>query len=116
MGEAFVRHLGSEKFEAHSAGTEPTTLNPLAAQVMNERGIPLDGQSSKGVDTYLGKLSVSHLVIVCEQSEDDCPKNWPGALSREVWPIEDPAHSDGLDVFRRVRDEIEEHVRTWLNS
>ena len=42
------------------------------------------------------------------------------ALCRQClyWPFEDPAaagtHDEKLDVFRNVRDQIEEQILTWL--
>lgn len=117
MAEAFLRHHGGEGFEAFSAGTNPTELHPLTKVVMEEVGIDVTGQRAKGVESYLGKLSVAHLVIVCEQAEQECPKIWPGALQREFWPLEDPtsaAPDEQLSAFREVRDAIEERVLDWL--
>lgn len=38
MAEGFARHLGQGKIEAHSAGMEPSRLNPFAVAVMREKG------------------------------------------------------------------------------
>ena len=55
MAEAFLRKYGSERYEAHSAGLEPKELNPLTFQVMNETGIDISAQKSKGVNTIWGR-------------------------------------------------------------
>jgi arsenate reductase len=47
MAEGFLRALGGDRFVAASAGTEQTTVNPLAIRVMAERGIDLSGHTSK---------------------------------------------------------------------
>jgi arsenate reductase len=36
MAEGLLRHLGGDRFEAHSAGTEATKVRPLAIAAMNE--------------------------------------------------------------------------------
>ena len=119
MAEAFLRHHGGDRFEAHSAGTVPLPIHPMTQLVMKEVGIDLEGQQAKGVDAYLGKLSVSHLVIVCEQAEQQCPRIWPGALQREFWPFSDPAAANDeeqLEAFRSARDAIEQKIIDWTEE
>ena len=62
MAEAFLRKYGADRFEAYSAGLEPKAINPLTIQVMQEAGIDISGQHSKGIGEYIGKgaLPVSH--------------------------------------------------------
>jgi arsenate reductase len=38
MAEGLLRNLYGEKYEVFSAGTNPTTINPLAVKVMAEIG------------------------------------------------------------------------------
>ncbi len=47
MAEGFLRAMAGDRFEAGSAGTEKTSVNPLAIRVMAERGIDLGGHTSK---------------------------------------------------------------------
>ena len=45
MAEAFTRALSGGAVDARSAGTLPgEALNPVVAEAMEERGIPLAGQ------------------------------------------------------------------------
>ena len=41
MAEAWLNYICGEFFEAQSAGLEPGTLNPLAAEVIREVGIDI---------------------------------------------------------------------------
>jgi len=41
MAEGVLRHLGGERFEVFSAGTEATFVRPLAIRAMAELGIDL---------------------------------------------------------------------------
>ncbi len=118
MAEAFLRKYGEDRFEAHSAGLEPKGLNPLTIKVMQEAGIDVSGQKSKGVGVYLGKVLFQYLITVCDDAEKNCPSTWPGISKREHWSFEDPAALEGTDEeklakFRQVRDQIEIKIKEW---
>ncbi len=118
MAEAFLRKYGSDRYEAYSAGLEPSILNPLTIQVMEEAGIDMNGHYSKPLSLYLGKMHFSYLITVCSRADEKCPI-FPGMGQRLHWPFDDPAMAMGtpaerLTVFRRVRDEIESKIKEWL--
>ena len=119
MAEAFLRRFGGDRFEAYSAGLEPKGIHPLTRQVMQEIGYDLKGQTSKGVEAYLGKVLFHYLITVCDQAEKNCPTVWPGVNMRMHWSFEDPAAFEGSDEekiekFRQVRDQIQGQIRTWV--
>ena len=119
MAEAFVRKYADDRFEAHSAGLEPKGLNPLTVKVMDEVGIDISGQTSKGVDAYLGKVHFQYLVTVCDDADKNCPTVWPGVNTRMHWSFQDPDAVEGteeekLAKFREVRDLIEARIKEWL--
>ena len=119
MAEAFLRRYAGDRFEAHSAGLEPKGLNPLTVRVMNEVGIDVSSQQSKGVDTYLGKLLFQYLITVCDDADKNCPTVWPGVNKRMHWSFQDPAAFEGteedkLAKFREVRNLIEKKIKEWL--
>ena len=119
MAEAFLRKHGDDRFEAHSAGLEPKGLNPFTVKVMNEVGIDVSSQTSKGVETYLGKVLFQHLITVCDDADKNCPTVWPGVNNRMHWSFQDPAAFEGTDEeklakFRELRDLIEAKIINWL--
>jgi arsenate reductase len=119
MAEAFIRKYADDRFEAHSAGLEPKGLNPLTVKVMEEVGIDVSGQTSKGIDTYLGKTHFQYLVTVCDDADKNCPTVWPGVNTRMHWSFQDPAAAEGtedekLAKFREVRDLIDRKIQSWL--
>ncbi len=121
MAEAFLRRYGGDRFEAHSAGLAPKELNPLTIKVMNEVGIDISGQRSKGVNEYLGKVLFQYLITVCDDADKNCPITWPGVSKRMHWSFEDPASFVGTDEeklakFRQIRDQIERRVQDWLST
>ena len=114
MAEGFLRAYGGDRFAAYSAGTEPAEcVNPTAIEVMAEKGIDISRQQPKSVADFLGRLPVLYLVIVCSGANESCPRIFPGVLTRMFWPFDDPA-GQSADEFRRVRDEIEAHIKAWL--
>lgn len=119
MAEGFLRTYGGEVYDAHSAGTKPSSVNPLAVEVMREVGIDISGQRSKNVTEYLGQ-HFPFVVTVCDNAAEHCPI-FPGPSIRQHWPFEDPAKCTGttqerLMVFRKVRDEIGARVRGWVKE
>jgi arsenate reductase len=121
MAEAFLKKYGSGLFNAYSAGFEPTKIDPMTQEVMREIGLEMEGQCAKGVETYLGKLLVHYLIIVCQAADSQCPHTWPGIYERLSWPFEDPAATEGgqeerLRKFRHVRDQIEQRIKVWLED
>lgn len=118
MAEAFLRHLAGDRFEVFSAGLEPKGIHPMTIQVMQEKGISLEGQFSKPLTEYMGKVNFDWLITVCDNADKNCPF-FPGMGSRLHWPFEDPAaatgsEADRLDKFRQIRDEIELKIKSWL--
>lgn len=121
MAEAFIRRHAGERFDAHSAGLDPKGLNPLTIAVMAEIGIDISGQTSKGVETYLGKMLFQYLITVCDDADKNCPTVWPGVNTRLHWSFPDPAAFEGsqeekLEKFREVRDRIESRIKDWLTQ
>lgn len=119
MAESFLRRLGGDQFEAHSAGLEPRRLNPLTLQVMQEIGYPMEEHTSKSVNVYLGKTLFQYLITVCDHAEQNCPTTWPGVNQRLHWSFEGPAALEGnyqqkLARFREIRDQIAAKVQNWV--
>jgi len=113
MAEGMLRNLAEGRFEVHSAGTEATHVRPQAIKVMEEIGIDISGQESKTLARYLGQ-PFDYVITVCDEANEACPV-FPGAKNRLHWSFEDPSRPYGsederLAVFRRVRDEIREHI------
>ena len=119
MAEAFLRQYAGDRYEVHSAGTDPRpSVHPLAVRVMKEIGIDIAGQRTKSLDQFLGKAAVHHLLIVCDKANASCPRIWPGAFTRSYLPFDDPALFEGTEAqklgeFRRVRDEIGQAMKDW---
>ena len=113
MAEGLLRHLGGDRFEVFSAGTEVTFVRPLAIKAMAELGIDISGQQSKTLDRYLNE-PFDEVITVCDTAAEMCPV-FPGAVKRRHWSLEDPSKATGteeeqLAVYRRVRDELRSRI------
>jgi arsenate reductase len=119
MSEGLLRHLGGDRFEVFSAGTEPSRVNPLAIEAMREIDIDISGHRSKSVDECIGQ-EFDYVITVCDNANEHCPI-FPGNTKRIHWSFIDPAAAEGdeaarLSVFRRVRNEIQQRLRLFLAS
>jgi|ERR671916_2281306 arsenate reductase (thioredoxin) len=117
MAEGLLRHLAGDRFEVASAGTEATSVRPEAIEAMAELGVDISGQSSKTLERYLEE-PFDQVVTVCDDANEACPV-FPGAKSRLHWSFRDPSRVEGseeerLEVFRKVRDEIQGRIREEL--
>ena len=117
MAEGLLRHLGNDRFEVFSAGTQATFVRPMAIQVMTELGIDIAYQVSKTLDRYLDQ-PFDDVITVCDTAAEACPV-FPGAAHRRHWSFTDPSKATGseseqLQVYRQVRDEIRSRIENEL--
>ncbi|OHX06997.1 arsenate reductase [Micromonospora aurantiaca] len=109
MAAGWLRHLGGDAVEVRSAGSEPADqINPVAVEAMREVGIDITANKPKILDYATAEASD---VIITMGCGDVCPA-FPGKRY-EDWKLEDPA-GQGLDMVRRVRDEIRTRVEDLL--
>ena len=116
MAEGLMRHLRNREFEVYSAGSEPKGVNSLAVEVMKEIGIDISRQRSKHLDEY-GEEVFDYIVTLCDDAAKTCPL-FPGEGKRMHKGFPDPAVAEGsreerLAAFRKVRDELKEHILSF---
>jgi arsenate reductase len=113
MAEGLLNALHGDRFEAFSAGTEPTSVHPLAIKAVAEIGIDISGQRSKSLDEFRGR-EFDYIVTVCDRAHQICPF-FPGGKVQLHRGFADPAdqaipESGRLGAFRRSRDELKEWI------
>ncbi|HML75642.1 MAG TPA: arsenate reductase ArsC [Anaerohalosphaeraceae bacterium] len=121
MAEGLLRHMAGDRFDIYSAGLYPAPIHPLVYTVMEEIGINISSQAPKSVDLYLGRQPFDYIIIVCQESESECPRLYPFALHVKRWPLPDPAAVRGdpieiADAFRNSRDTLEMKIEEWLST
>lgn len=119
MAEALARMMFGTRARVQSAGTNPSSLNPHAIEVMRELGADITSQRSKAVDA-IDPSSVDTVITLC--AEEVCPV-FLGDVRRLHWPIPDPAspdptlaHDDVVRRFREARDAIRAHLQQFAAS
>ncbi len=121
MAEGFARALKPGLIDAHSAGTNPHGLNPLAVRAMLEAGIDISANTSK-TPGDLAHLDFDVVVTVCDSAHEACP-TIPGARIVHVG-FDDPprlaksaaSDDEAMPHYRRVRDEIRAFIDTLPDS
>jgi arsenate reductase (thioredoxin) len=103
IAEGLLRHLGGDRFEAHSAGILASHLRPETVEVMKEAGIDISKQWSKGAELYAGQ-EFDVVVTTCDEAKEVCPL-FPGAKRMVHWSIKDPV-GQGMDAYRAARDQL----------
>jgi arsenate reductase (thioredoxin) len=109
MARAWLRHLAGNRVEVRSAGSLPgTAINPVAVAAMAEVGIDIAREQPKILTTEAVQACD---VVVTMGCGDTCPV-FPGKRYDD-WQLTDPA-GQGIEVVRRVRDEIRARVELLL--
>ena len=116
FAEYFLRRLGGRRFEAHSAGANPSgVVNPLTLKVLRERfHIEASDARSKSWDE-LRDVRFDFVITVCDHAQETCPV-WPGQPIVAHWGVDDPAafvgtpeakerffHNVALTLHRRLQ-------------
>ena len=111
MALGFFQALTGDTAVAWSGGSEPgIQINPSAIAAMAERGIDISGEFPK---PWTDETVRAADVVITMGCGDACPI-FPGKRY-ENWDVDDPG-SQELDTVRRIRDEVERHVRTLIGS
>jgi arsenate reductase (thioredoxin) len=114
MAEAIINARWAETWQAFSAGTKPTGyVHPKAISALSEIGINHVG-TSKRADEFRD-VNFDLVVTVCDSAAEECPI-WLGKGKRLHHSFPDPAATDNMDDFRKVRDDIEKEMIDLLKS
>ena len=107
--QVLARHHGGDAVEVRSAGSEPGAgVNPVVAQVLAERGLPVTDHVPTLLDVDLVRAADVVVTMGCGET---CPV-FPGTRY-EDWPVDDPAGQDA-ETVRRIVDDIDRRVRELL--
>jgi len=105
MAEAIVNARLGDTWHAVSAGTKPAGyVHPKVLEALSEIGIQHRGRS-KTADEFKG-VDFDLVVTVCDSAAEECPI-WLGMGRKVHHSFPDPALTDDMNDFRKVRDEIE---------
>ena len=115
MAEGIARAMAPFGVEIMSAGSAPKTVHPMAIAAMQEVGLDISQHRSKHFNALPHEVNV--VIRLC--AEENCPVSW-NECEQIHWPIADPAGDDdsnpddGLDAFRKAREELRDHLRHYF--
>lgn len=116
MAEGIMRHLGGDRVEVESAGSEVTLVRPEAIAAMDEMNIDIRAQRSKHLSEFLGQ-HWDYVVTVCDRAKESCPV-FPGDPERIHWSFDDPAAVEPAEArqaaFRQTAIELTNRIRILL--
>jgi Protein-tyrosine-phosphatase len=114
MAEAIVNARRGDNWEAASAGTKPAGyVHPMALAALSEIGIQHSGRS-KLVDEFRD-VDLDLVVTLCDSAQEECPV-WLGKGKRLHRDFPDPAKTNEMDDFRKVRDDIAHDIIALLDG
>jgi ArsR family transcriptional regulator, arsenate/arsenite/antimonite-responsive transcriptional repressor / arsenate reductase (thioredoxin) len=116
MAEAILRSLGRPHFAAYSAGVKPAhAVDPHALSILEERGLPVDGLTPKGLEAFEGQ-SFDYVVSLADPAREQAP-NFKGADVMH-WSFVDPERSleDHKDPhpYEHLFAELNQRIRLLL--
>lgn len=122
IAESLLRHQGGDRFEAHSAGSEPAgMIQPLALELLERYGLPTDELRSKSLDVYTGPDAppFDFVITVCDHAAEQCPM-FPGQPVTAHWGLPDPAKVEGdeahrMQAYRNALADLERRIKLFLN-
>jgi len=119
MAEGIVNHFLGDRLQALSAGTEATSVNPRAIEVMQEIGIDISGHHSKTMEEFAGE-KLDYVITLCGDANEKCPLFF-GGVERIHLGFSDPSRATGseeeiLAEFRRVRDEMRHKLSEFFST
>jgi len=111
MAAGLLKLRSQGRVHVRSAGSAPgAEINPAVVEAMAEVGVDLGDEFPKPLtDAFVRAADV----VITMGCGDACPI-FPGKRY-EDWELDDPAGQD-LETVRRIRDEIDAHVRRLISQ
>ncbi|MHB1357293.1 MAG: arsenate reductase ArsC [Anaerolineae bacterium] len=120
LAEGMINHFLAGRWLAFSGGSHFSGyVHPLALSALRELGIDASGQTSKGLDQFIGQ-PFDAVITVCDNAAKYCPF-WPGQGKVIHMPLPDPGDVEGtpeerLAAFREVRELIRSELFPILEA
>ncbi|HEY3243639.1 MAG TPA: arsenate reductase ArsC [Phycisphaerae bacterium] len=120
MAEAILRHVGDERFEACSAGSQPAGfIHPLAVRTLESLDVPLDSAARSKSWREFADDPPDVVITVCDAAAEEVCPVWPDAPLTVHWSLPDPVYYPGtdaerLDFARRVAEELKSRIERML--
>mmetsp|Transcript_16139 Transcript_16139/g.14485 ORF Transcript_16139/g.14485 Transcript_16139/m.14485 type:complete len:184 (+) Transcript_16139:59-610(+) len=111
LAEALGRKYLSDIYEVHSAGSTPSTPNPLAIEFLKNKGYDTSELYSKSYADIPKPVNIA--IALCDEGDMECNSYFDTSiLERRCWSQKDPVKVDGsegdkMEVMETVYNNIE---------
>lgn len=100
LAEAILNRVGTGRFVAYSAGSQPRgAVHPQAIALLSRHGFPTVGLRSKSWDEFAapGAPAPDFVFTVCDAAANETCPAWPGQPMTAHWGVQDPAAAQGSE-------------------
>jgi arsenate reductase (thioredoxin) len=114
FAEYFIKKFAGDRFEAYSAGSQPTgTVDPYVLQLLQDH-YHMDPRAARSKSWEEFKDARFDIIItICDQARESCPL-FPGQRTIAHWTIPDPTRATGakeIDKYRDVAQQVQQRVQ-----
>lgn len=118
LAETILRDAAGDRFNVYSAGTRPASqVNPLAVQVLRDKGHDVAGLRPKPVSEFSGPDAppFDFVFTVCDLAANEDCAAWNGQPITGHWGVPAPTKGDGDDgqaaqTFQRTYDHLKARI------
>ena len=118
MAESILNSVGAGRFNAFSAGSQPTgKVNALALDLLRASRMPVEGLTSKSWEAFAesGEPPLDFVITVCDNAAAEVCPVWPGQPMTAHWGVPDPAAVHGTpDVMRKAFSDASRMLRNRI--
>lgn len=122
LAEAIINRVGSPRFKAYSAGSDPKgEVNPTAIKLLTEFGYDCSPFRSKSWDEFSTDEApeMNFVITVCDSAAGETCPFWPGVPLTAHWGVPDPAYVEGDDerylAFLRTYALLSDRIGAFVN-
>lgn len=123
LAEAILNKIGTGKFVAYSAGSQPKgAVHPQALALLKRLALSTEGLRSKSWDEFAvpGAPIMDFVFTVCDNAAHEVCPIWPGHPMTAHWGVPDPAAVAGTEMeivsaFREAFLMLERRVQLFAN-
>ncbi|EPJ89129.1 MULTISPECIES: arsenate reductase ArsC [Pseudomonas] len=112
LAEALLRNSDA-RFQAFSAGTEPTEIDSRALAALEHVGVDAEGLRSKSIEEFRDEY-FDYVITLCDKSAREC-RAMPSAGELIAWDFKDPVNSSHPDAFKHALHDIHERIKLFVS-
>lgn len=112
MAEALLRHKAGDKYDVHSAGTAPESIDFRAIDALSKFGLDTKDLMSKNVTTYENTI-FDYVITLCNKAHNEC-RSYPNAVKQLAWDFPDPKERSGSNPFSMTLNELNNRLSMFL--